>query len=407
MNTELEILTSRDLKEKTINALGVETIYPFLMANPRKGMTPLEAAVKRFEENVSFGVVRDSDVIDIVFRHHDSHMAAKAINLLVELFKEKHIQIFGSSMSALYEKQLKIYEEKLRESENNLEIFKQKHKIFSGGEQTSLLLKQRVELDSTLKDTQNRIGELRQKIGSLEEQMQGIPKNEPNQSRGGGNRFQIIDEAKSNLLDLKRKESELVGKYKNFNAGIQLLSSVREEIKLVEDFIKKQEEELKESESLGRNIVHQKIELDLISARADLSSLGAKKENLEKQLDQLDKDLLVLDRKGQDYKMLLRKLDTNEKNYETYLRKSEEANVSKEMDQMKLDNIKVIQEATVPPKPIKPNKKLNVIMSVVLGAFSGLGLAFLSEYLTQGLSTPEEAERRLGLPVLTSVPHKG
>ena len=71
-----------------------------------------------------------------------------------------------------------------------------------------------------------------------------------------------------------------------------------------------------------------------------------------------------------------------------------------------MTNISVIQAASVPAKPIKPRKALNIALGIILGAFSGLGLAFFSEYMNQGLSTPESAERRLGLPVLGTVPYK-
>jgi len=71
-----------------------------------------------------------------------------------------------------------------------------------------------------------------------------------------------------------------------------------------------------------------------------------------------------------------------------------------------MTNISVIQAASVPAKPIKPKKKLNIALAIILGAVSGLGLAFISEYKNQGLSTPESAERRLGLPVLGTVPYK-
>jgi tyrosine-protein kinase Etk/Wzc len=69
-------------------------------------------------------------------------------------------------------------------------------------------------------------------------------------------------------------------------------------------------------------------------------------------------------------------------------------------------NISVVQVASVPAKPIKPKKRLNIFLGMVLGGVTGLGLAFLSEYTGQGLSTPASAENRLGLPVLTTVSYK-
>jgi capsular polysaccharide biosynthesis protein len=84
----------------------------------------------------------------------------------------------------------------------------------------------------------------------------------------------------------------------------------------------------------------------------------------------------------------------------------EEALISDNLNRQKMANISVIQAASVPQKPIKPKKALNVALGVILGVVSGLGLAFFSEYTNQGLSTPESAERHLGLPVLGMVPYK-
>ena len=407
LNTEIKILTSQDLMEKVIQKIGVKNIYPGLAKRPQKNMTPVESAVKKFTSKISVGISRNSDIIDITFQHPDPNVAARTLNLLVVLFQEKHTQVFGSSLSSLFGKQLKVYEKKLLESEMELKAFKKKHQIFSYGEQSSLLLKQRIGLDTSLKETQNLIGGLEQKLSSLKNQLLSIPEKDTVQLSSGANRYQIIDETKANLLALKRKESELLRKYKNFDAGNYMLSSVRDEIKLVEEFLAKQEKKLKENVGTEKNVLHEKIKMELIKAQADLKSLGAKEKNIKRQVSLLGKNMVVLDQKGQEFKMLSRKLLINEKNFEMYMRKLEEANVSKLMDGLKMDNISVIQEATVPANPIKPNKRLNVIMSVFLGAFSGIGLAFLFEYLGHGISTPREVENRLGLPVIATVSYKG
>jgi uncharacterized protein involved in exopolysaccharide biosynthesis len=95
-----------------------------------------------------------------------------------------------------------------------------------------------------------------------------------------------------------------------------------------------------------------------------------------------------------------------EKNYQTYTEKSEEARISDDMNRSKMANVSVIQSAAVPAKPVKPKKLLNVLLGIVLGAVSGLGFAFFSEYTSQVFSTPESVERRLGLPVLATIAHK-
>ena len=75
-------------------------------------------------------------------------------------------------------------------------------------------------------------------------------------------------------------------------------------------------------------------------------------------------------------------------------------------NRQKMANISAIQAAAVPQKPVKPKKALNIVLGIISGAVSGLGLGFFSEYINQGLSTPESRERHLGPPVLGTVPYK-
>jgi uncharacterized protein involved in exopolysaccharide biosynthesis len=407
LNTEIKILTSPGLMKKLIEEIGLENIYPGMATNSKGNGNPLESGAKKFSSNISVGIAKNSDVIDIAFQHKDPKIAANALNLLVKLFQEKHIQVFRSSLSSLFDKRLKNYEIKMKESERKFEDFKQKHKIFSRDEQASFLLKQRTNLDISIREAQSRIGGIKQKIYSLKRQIRSIPKKEYLPLNTGANHYRIIDQSKAKLLGLKQKESELSRKYKSFPASDQLLSGVRNEIRLVENFLTRQENKLRENLPSGKNILYQEIKMELIKARAELKSLGAKETQIKRQRIQLDEDLVVLDQKGQDFKMLLRELTTNEKNYEIYVRKLEEANISKEMDELKMDNISIIQEATVPTNPIKPQKRLNILMSIFLGALSGIGLAFLSEYFGQTFSTPDEIRNRLGLPVIGTVSYRG
>ena len=146
LNTEIKILTTQDLMEKVVKQLGVKNIYPNLVEGPKKNktqlesaaikfknkisvgitgymykvaeklglenihskqikrpkktMTPLESATIKFKNNISVGIAIKSDVIDITFQHRDPNIVARALNLLVKLYQEKHTKVFGNSVSS-------------------------------------------------------------------------------------------------------------------------------------------------------------------------------------------------------------------------------------------------------------------------------------------------------------------
>ena len=67
-------------------------------------------------------------------------------------------------------------------------------------------------------------------------------------------------------------------------------------------------------------------------------------------------------------------------------------------------NVQVIQKAQLPEKPVSPNKKLNILIGLVLGLIIGVGLSLLLEYLDNTFKSREDLEKTLGLPIIGTIP---
>jgi uncharacterized protein involved in exopolysaccharide biosynthesis len=398
INSEIEILNKRELIEKVITTMGVSTIYPQLASNPPAKITPLEAAVLQFSKDLTVEGVKKSSVISVSVQHRDPAVAAKALTLLIDFFREKHLEVFSNPQSSFLEKQLADYQQRLKESESALEAFKQQNQVYSLGEQRSLLLKQQVELDTALKNTKNRSEELQKKVASYREQLRDMTQNKARYTQT--ERDRIVVEAQNRLLGLQLKEQELLAK--NYREDSRSVENVRKELQLVKSFLKVQEADISRKVQTS-NPVYQEVEKEMLKAEAELTSQRAGAVTLTQQLAQLDREIQAVDQKENELRNLQRELSTNEKNYQTYVEKFEEARISDDLNRQKIANISLIQAPAVPQKPVKPKKLLNIILGILLGAVAGLGYAFFSEYSAQSFSTPEQVERRLGLPVLTSI----
>lgn len=92
--------------------------------------------------------------------------------------------------------------------------------------------------------------------------------------------------------------------------------------------------------------------------------------------------------------------------YQTLMQNLTQAQVS---DSMSLGTtvVTVAAPATVPGVPIKPNKKLDVALALMLGLLVSLGLSFLLEMLDATIKTPAEVERLTQGPILVVIPHFG
>ncbi|MBW1714628.1 MAG: lipopolysaccharide biosynthesis protein, partial [Deltaproteobacteria bacterium] len=101
---------------------------------------------------------------------------------------------------------------------------------------------------------------------------------------------------------------------------------------------------------------------------------------------------------------LQRQVAISEANYRLYLTKFEEAKISESMDKQKIANVRIIEPAVPIMRPVKPKKRLNVMIGGFLGLFAGVGLAFLIEFIHPVFRTREDVDQFLGLRVLATLP---
>lgn len=69
---------------------------------------------------------------------------------------------------------------------------------------------------------------------------------------------------------------------------------------------------------------------------------------------------------------------------------------------MNVQNVQIVDKAIGLPneKPVKPNKKLNLAIALILGLLVSVGIAFLIEYLDNRIRSVEDVQRLFNLPVL-------
>ena len=76
-------------------------------------------------------------------------------------------------------------------------------------------------------------------------------------------------------------------------------------------------------------------------------------------------------------------------------------------DIMNVDNVSVLTKAIMgdDPSPVAPKPMLNIAIAVVLGGMVGVGIAFLLAYLDNTITTEDDIEKQLGLPLLGVISH--
>lgn len=130
-------------------------------------------------------------------------------------------------------------------------------------------------------------------------------------------------------------------------------------------------------------------------------SAKAKVARMERHLKAQMQLTLDLNERTTQYAIMAREVETNKQIYQSLLERSREI---ESMAGISSSNIYVVDEADLPLLPSKPNIKRNMVLALVLGLISGIGMAFFLEYFTDHVANPDEISERYQIPILGIVP---
>ena len=190
----------------------------------------------------------------------------------------------------------------------------------------------------------------------------------------------FIQQQKGELAELLRQQAQLSEKLGEKHPQLQTLKSTIEtaEAKLQTEIAK----------------VVQSVKSEYMAALAQEQSLSSA-------LNQQKDEALAMNRKGIEYSVLDRDVQSNKQIYESLLQRAKETGVSGEL---KASNIRVVDPAERPRSAVTPYKTLNLALAMVGGSIFALGLAFFFEYFDSRIKSPEELTGHLGLAALGMVP---
>lgn len=137
------------------------------------------------------------------------------------------------------------------------------------------------------------------------------------------------------------------------------------------------------------------------SIQADYREAGQREAALFAKVEQLKSSYLDLRRRSIQYNIYQQEVDTNRALYDGVLQRFKEIGVAGGVG---VNNVAVVDSADVPQKPSSPRLLLNLAVSLLAGLGLGALLAFALEQMDEAFADPSEVERRLGLPLLGSVP---
>lgn len=129
-------------------------------------------------------------------------------------------------------------------------------------------------------------------------------------------------------------------------------------------------------------------------------ALLEKKAQLQRERDNLDKQVKGLPETQQEILRLQRDVEVTNEIYVQLLNKVQETKIA---EASTVGNVRILDNAEVLPAPVAPNKPLLVAVAIIVGLIVGVAAVFLRALFNRGIETQEQIED-LGLPVYATIP---
>jgi capsular exopolysaccharide synthesis family protein len=399
LETEINILQSDLLALQVIRELNLDRRPEFGGNTPTPSSLdlapdPLQADPARasallagFKGSLRVALRPSSRIIEVHYRSSDPQMAMNVVNTLMQTYVDNNVKSrFESTMQASdwLQKQLVDMQMKVESSQERLVRYQKEHEILGIDEKQNITTAKLDELNKELTEAESARMDKEAFYRLVES---GDP--DAIASAGGGPDAQGAGvQAASQLLEtLRTKQADLKIQVADMNT--QFGPSYPKVAQL--------NNQLKEIDS------QMQAELKKVVAKvrgqymASLQRENILRDALEKQKQEANK----LNESAIEFNLLKRDAETYRTLYEGLLQKLKEAGVSAGL---KANNFHIVDSARPPAAPIEPNIPRNLGFGFLLGAATGVGLAFLLEGLDNTIRTTEQAQLVSGLAPLGMIP---
>jgi polysaccharide biosynthesis transport protein len=373
--TSASSTTVQDLAEAERVSDYVDTLQAALVVEPVK-----EARL----------TVRETRLIDIIYHHTDSHLAAKIVNNVADTFVQQNLDKktdISITTSTYLQKRIAELQSTIRTKEEELINYGKNHQILSLDANQNTVVERLEGLSKQLLVAENErsLAEAAYKAslqpGAAEALAEG----------GGGietsSATKLTADVESKLTELRQKRAELlVDNTEKWPA-----------VKEIDKQIAVLEKQVHDTRSRATKVLTTNLGTRYRQAVAT-------EESLRQAYDQQRAETLTQNEAAVQYRIIQQEIETNKSILDGLLQRTKENDVVMAGTP---NNIRVVDYSIAPKKPFAPRRTLTVGLSVLLSFCFAVGLAFLIEYLDDTVRSTQDVENFLHLPSVAVIPQLG
>jgi succinoglycan biosynthesis transport protein ExoP len=356
-------LTFQNEKVRALTENGKETARDSLIIN-------------EFLDKLRIEPIRNSRLVKIHFDSHDPDLAKQIPNTLAELYIQQNLESRFKATEQAKEwltRQLDDLKGKVEKADETLRAFGSKHGIISLEEKENIVIQRLSDLNEALAKAE---GERMAKEALYRQTQSPNPDSLPSILEN-----KLVQELKQTYIQLEAQYMKLSESL--FKPDWPEMKRMKDQMETVQ------------------NRLNGEIKKIVAGMKNEYESSLRKEILLRNAFEEQKARAMEMQQRAIQYNILKREADTNKDLYKGLLQRMKEAGVSAGIT---ASNLQIVDQAEMPTKPFKPNKKLNLLLAAVVGLFLGVGLAFFLEHLDDTIKTPEDLQNVIRLPSFGIVP---
>ncbi len=322
--------------------------------------------------------VMDSRVVDISFMSENPELAKLIVNTVAKAYIEEVLEMKMDIAGYAIEWMTKKAEEerkKLEKAEKALQNYIKANDIITIEDRVAIIPQRLTELSTRL----TRAEAERRELETLYNKVKNISSEQAKTISA----IALDTTLQTIRQEIFKTEQNIVELSKKYGKKHPVMKRAMSELDVLEN------KEKQEIERLVRSI------------QTNYELAVSNENNLRDILSKTKSEAVELNEKFIQYGILKREVDTNRNIYNALITRVKEQTITEKIQNV---NVWIVDSADTPLYPSKPRKKRNILLGILLGLFGGIGLTFFIEYLDNTIKSPNEAEEKLGIPVLGIVP---
>jgi polysaccharide biosynthesis transport protein len=319
-------------------------------------------------------------LIEIQYQHHEPEIAAKIVNTMADTFVLLNLERRAETnvtTGDFLQKRIAELQSQIRSSEERLINYARSNQILSLNADQNTVVERLTGLNKQLLEAENR-----RKVAEANYRAALAPGAASALAEESSSR-KIID-IETRLAEFRQKRAQL------------LVENTEEwpEVKEVNQQIASLEEEIRNARNRSTTVL-------LTNQETQYRQALAAEQALRKDFDRQRGETLSQNEAAINYRIIQQEIETNKNLLDGLLQRYKENDVV--MAGMR-KNIHVIDYALAADKPIGPRRWQGIILVFCFSLALSVGLAMFMEYLNDTITSSEDAEKMLRVPVLVTIP---